>query len=220
MSTAVTLLALALSLLQQVQSNQNLPPELRQQAISVATYAITYANQNLGSSQPTAPISNPAQPVTPAYVAPQSSSQTAPTQTAPEPVPVSQARIEIVNNTNDLSRKYTAMPSGCKLIIGSNYNDVDCSPAGYPSNGDVTLKAVLYNADGSVNQNATMQITATDDHQNKTFNGTGDIVTFYKDGQKQQVYGYVYGYHFLSRGTHAITFRANGLEKAVALDAQ
>lgn len=162
---------------------------------------------------------------------PSAQSQTIPTPAAPQttpvpqyvppvtiaPTPVSQARIDVVNYSTDLTRQYTAMPTGCKLIIGSNYNDVDCSPSSYPTNGDVTLKAILYNDDGSVNQSAVMQITATDSRQNKTFNGTGNIVTFYKDAQKQQVYGYVFGYHFLAPGEHIITFSAQGLSKSVTI---
>lgn len=218
MSEAIALLKTALALLILLQSATNVPASLHDQAKAVAEQAIRSANDAIAAAQiAPSPVTSP----TTNASAQQSSPSAAPSQVATSaiPTPTSQARIDIVNYTTDLTKQYTAMPESCKLIIGSNYNDVDCRPSAYPDNGDVTLKAVLYNDDGSVNQSAVMQITATDARQNKTFNGTGNVVTFYEDGQKQQVYGYVFGYHFLSPGSHAITFSANEVSKTVTLTA-
>lgn len=227
MSQAIALLKTAVALLILLQSATNIPTALRDQANVVVSEAIRSANQAIVGAQTTsAPttassgqggVQSP-QDVSTSVVS--SAPAQASTPTVPASIPTSQARIEIVNYPTDLTRQYSAMPASCKLVIGSNYNDVDCSPNAYPNNGDVTLKAVLYHDDGSVNQTGVMQISATDARQNKTFNGTGDIVTFYKGDQKQQVYGYVFGYHFLVSGDHTITFSANGLSKSVTLMAQ
>lgn len=58
MQLAYTILLMAMSLLQQVNSTANISPELRLQAINTAHFAIDYANRTLVTEQPIE-VSNP-----------------------------------------------------------------------------------------------------------------------------------------------------------------
>lgn len=135
---------------------------------------------------------------------------TQPTQTimTPTPIiasaPVSQARIEIMNPipTKGLGRQHVASST---VQNEDNY---------------VVLGAIVYDAEGKVDKTAVVTISATDDTQNKVENGSGELVTIYTDGVKEQVYGYVYSYDFKTAGDHTITFSANGLSKEVVINAK
>lgn len=122
----------------------------------------------------------------------------------PATAPISQARIEIISPipTKGLGRQHVASPT----IEGEdNY---------------VVLGAIVYDANGNVDKNAVVTISATDASQNKVENGAGDMVTIYTDGVKNQVLGYVYSYEFRTQGDHTITFSVNGLTKDVVINAK
>jgi hypothetical protein len=129
----------------------------------------------------------------------QNNSMTEGTSTPATQEPVSLARIEIVNPWpgKGLGRQYKAAP---QISDESNY---------------IEIGAVLYNADGIVNTSAPMTVSATDSSQNKNLNGTGNYSPRVEGG-----YYYPFTYEFKSPGEHTITFQANGITKAVKVNAE
>lgn len=215
MIQALLLKIAALSLILMLGQNANLPEDFRAQATLVANQAMAAADAEL--SKPASPEPSLGTNVLPITSSPSNPTPSVINNPTPMPeTPVSQARIEIVNNPGDLTKDYSVLPAACKLLYGSNFNEVDCGGINSDA-GHVLLKVVLYNDDGSVNQTATMDVSATDDRQNKALNGTGDMVPIMLNGQRTQVYGYIFGYYFLSAGAHQITFTANGVSKSVTL---
>jgi len=146
------------------------------------------------------------------------------TESSPPTAPASQARIEIgpARTAKGLDAAYAALPEYCKLEDNSNpivHNAIDCGWTAnpYPENGEIDLVAFLYDADGSVNKTAPMQITATDPRQNRTKNGTGSLVGAYFGGKLFKEFGYTFSYFFFTPGEHTITFSANGMSESVTL---
>lgn len=78
---------------------------------------------------------------------------------------------------------------------------------------EIQVGAILMNPDGSVNNVAVMEVTATDETQNKSINGTGNVSSF-GDPNNQQYY-FPYRYVFTEPGPHTITFRALGAEASI-----
>lgn len=144
-------------------------------------------------------------------VAEATTTQPTPAPTSPQPEPTvqplpeqpkpSMSEIKIISPipVKGLGRSYTAQP---QVVDESNYIDIGI---------------LVKNDDGSVNKDATVTITATDESQNKTLKGTGNLYTYYVDGNKRQDYYYPFHYEFRSVGDHTITFSANGMTESVTL---
>lgn len=81
---------------------------------------------------------------------------------------------------------------------------------------EVQLGAVLVNSDGSINNTAVVTVTASDESQNKTIDGTGNVSSF-GDPNNQQHY-YPYRYVFYEPGPHTITFASEGVEASITID--
>lgn len=72
---------------------------------------------------------------------------------------------------------------------------------------EVDLGAVLTNPDGSINSTSVVTVTATDETQNKTLNGTGNTSTF-GDPNNPKMY-YPFSYYIKTPGLHKITFTSD-----------
>lgn len=117
--------------------------------------------------------------------------------------PMTNARIEIVSpiGTKGLGRSYLA-----RADIKDEFNYV-------------SIGAIIYNDDGSINRTDEMVITATDATQNKTLEGTGDLwANRYVNGEKQPAYYYTFDYQFKTTGDHTITFTAGALTQSVTIN--
>lgn len=126
-------------------------------------------------------------------------------QPIPTPMtePTSQAQIEIISPmpNKGLGRDYLAR---AEVLDEANY---------------VSIGAILYNPDGSINETAEMTIISSDKDQDKVLDGTGDVWGGrYVDGQKQPVHYYAFTYNFKTPGDHEITFSANGLTKTITIN--
>lgn len=134
-----------------------------------------------------------------------------PTTSASQSAPTSQARIDIISPIAGKGLGPRLDPT-----TGVDLGYVS-SPTVQNESNYIVLGAILYNDDGSVNNTATMTITATDSTQNKVLQGTGDVMKIYPNGELRQVYGYTYSYDFHTSGQHTITFSANGIQKSVTV---
>lgn len=81
---------------------------------------------------------------------------------------------------------------------------------------EIHLGAILINPDGSVNNEAVMEVTASEESQNKSINGTGNVSSFGDPNNPK--YYYPYRYAFTEPGPHKITFRALGVEASITID--
>lgn len=173
-------------------------------AIQTATTAINIAREALLAEMPVqgqigTATSTPADPV--------------PVQNAPVPVeitnsapvptvstPMSQARIEIISPIAGKGLGRDPYTAADPIVDESNY---------------VEIGAVLYGDDGAVLNTPEMVVTATDDTQDKTMEGTGTLY-----GQRPNfTYYYPFHYEFHTPGDHTITFSANGLTQIVTIHA-
>ncbi len=82
----------------------------------------------------------------------------------------------------------------------------------------VVLGCIVRDANGNARKDAVVTITATDQSQNKTLNGTGDIKKIYEGEAKKTVHFYPFEYHFKTKGKHTITFTCEGVTASVDLD--
>jgi endoglucanase Acf2 len=83
----------------------------------------------------------------------------------------------------------------------------------------VSIAAILFKEDGSVDQTSEMSVVTTDELQNKTREGTGTLWNNrYVDGTQQPAYVYPFDYHFKTVGDHTITFAAAGLTASVTIN--
>lgn len=83
---------------------------------------------------------------------------------------------------------------------------------------EIYLGAVLVKADGSIENEEDMVITATDETQNVTKNGTGNMSTF-GDPDNPKYY-YPFRYEFRTVGQHTITFTALGVSESVTINVE
>jgi hypothetical protein len=60
-------------------------------------------------------------------------------------------------------------------------------------------------------------VEATDESQNKTLNGTGNVTNIYPNGEKKTVHYYPFHYEFKTAGEHIITFKQGNLTESVTL---
>lgn len=91
-----------------------------------------------------------------------------------------------------------------------------------PHNDDsfVYLGAVVRDENGSALRNATVNITATDETQNKIIESTGNQKKAVIDGAKVILPFYPYTYQFRTAGKHTITFECEGVTELVELSAE
>jgi len=102
-----------------------------------------------------------------------------------------------------LGRIYYVMPVDPNLSDESNY---------------IVLGFVLKNESGDVVREAVAEVVATDDKQNMTINGTGNLAKIIEDGAEKRLYYYPFTYYFNFSGKHTITFSALGVSTSVEVD--
>lgn len=196
----------ALSLLLLLGQNPNLPEDFRSQALAVANQALAAADSALSatsSPQPAADSSTPSSqtpptPITVPFITPNATPM-------PE-APASKARIEIVSPIagKGLGRTYKA----AQEVSGEeNY---------------IVLGAVVYNDAGDATKDAITVITVenAEDKTTTKLEGTGDVFTYYVDGQKRQAPVFEINYEFKVSGTHIFTFSANGYTQSTTVSVQ
>ena len=198
MIQALLLLQAALTLLLTV-SSAPVTPEFKSQAITLANYAITIANEEiLKSQQSSEPIIEhiglPAEPII-------QSSQQQSSSLSNNQINTSMSSIEIINPIagKGLGRQYKSQP---EVIDESNY---------------IELGLIVRNDNGMPIKDAVVTITATDTTQNKAYNGTGNVYPKYENNVRMIIPYYRFHYEFKTAGEHTITFSANGLTDSVIL---
>lgn len=193
---AIALLQAAIALLTTLSGmGGSVPDDLRAQVLSVANSAIVEANYEITHSSMT-----DTSPVTDTTAA---STDTSPAATPAASAPAPQYRIEIVSPFpgKGLGRSYYVAPPGVTTW--------DTAP---DEKYTISLGAVLYGPDGTDDRTSVMQVTATDDSQDKTIDGTGDLW-----GNPHNVYYYFFGYVFKTPGDHTITFSSHGVSQSVTV---
>lgn len=195
MEQAIILLKTAMALLAMLSGivSPELEP-IKQQAFSIAEQAIILANNEIAKIQIS--LNTPITSIEPTL--------------EPEPLPIIETssmpklkpKIEVISpmSNKGLGRKYIA---NSKIVNESNY---------------VELGLIVWDDDGKVRDDLQVIITATDESQNKTLNGTGNVTPIY-DKHKTKVITPYYHYHykFKTAGKHTITFAVNGMEENVTL---
>lgn len=163
--------------------------------------AVQTENTPIPTTEPTptpAPNSPPPQTIyIPIYI----------TQPTPEPTPLptqpqqSMSSIEIISPVGSkgivAGRTYTAQP---EVIDETNY---------------VYLGLIVLDDAGNPDKNVEVTITATDETQNKTLNGTGNVYPRYENEVRIITPFYPFHYEFHTVGDHTITFSANDMTKSV-----
>lgn len=209
MIQALTLIAAGLQLLLMINTSPVAIPEpLRTQALTAANQAILIGNEEYAKvTQPTGTV-----PLTDTVPAPVQTQQTTPVQ-----------------NTKTLTTQPKQSMSSIQIIspiqgkgLGSRIDQITGKDVGfrvsptYPELQDETnyieLGLVCKDDDGKIDKDATVQVVATDETQNKTMNGTGSIT---KNGVPEPTYYYPFHYEFKTAGKHTITFTCNGLSESV-----
>ncbi|MEK9207209.1 MAG: peptidoglycan-binding domain-containing protein [Patescibacteria group bacterium] len=111
------------------------------------------------------------------------------------------ASLKIISPTNGkgLGRKYVANK---EIVDESNY---------------IELGFIVRNDVGESMRDAKGVIEATDEDQNKTLIGTGNVTKIYNGEIPESVYYYPFHYEFKNAGQHTITFTANGMTESVTL---
>jgi len=129
------------------------------------------------------------------------------TQPSIEPTPLliqlpkSMTTIKIISPIagKGLGRIYTAQP---QIVDETNY---------------IELGLIVRDDAGEPIKNAVVIITATDDTQNKTLNGTGDVLPQYENEVRIITPFYPFHYEFKTVGDHTITFSVNDITDSVTL---
>ncbi len=205
MIQAITLLKTALALLTLVATSPvALPQSVKDNAILISNQAIVVALEELAKSpqtQQNEPIYTPPVQNQPNVVTP---SQPTPTGSVPsETITIQTTKmitLEIINPMagKGLGRTYEASP---EIVDEKNYIEI----------------GILCRDNGVVVNDQVVTVEATDETQNKTLNGTGDIYTTYVNNQKTKYYYYPYHYEFKTSGDHTITFTCQGVSEQVTL---
>lgn len=161
----------------------------------------------MNDSPTTAPTS--ASTSAPSTTGPDTGATQTPVQAQPAPtvaptVPASKIDIEIVNPIpgKGLGRQYKAAD---QIVDESNY---------------IEIGAIVYGDNGEPVSDTTVFFTATDQGQNKTLKGTGDVMKIYVNGEARQVPVYSVHYEFKTPGPHQLVFTALGMYKEVTVDVQ
>lgn len=108
-----------------------------------------------------------------------------------------------------LHRKYTARP---KILSESNY---------------IELGIIVRDNKGNLIKDAIVKIEATDESQNQTIEGTGNVKPIYENktvkglhqSVKIKVPYYPFHYEFRTAGDHTITFIVDGKSESIKLKA-
>ena len=121
----------------------------------------------------------------------------------PIPVKISMESLKIISPipSKGLGREYHSSP---EVVDDSNY---------------IEIGLVVRNSNGESIKDAQVTVESPDPSQNKTMDGTGNIVKIYNSGIPEMVYYYPYHYEFRSSGVHEITFKCNGMNEMVSLNA-
>lgn len=146
--------------------------------------------------------------------------QTAIQSPTPAPIPTpkpSMSKIEIIvpmsNKAYCTNISYSKCESQNKVFIAS--------PQVIDESNYVYIGFVVYDDNGNQIKNAVATIVATDESQNKTLNGTGNVAPIYNEnGAKIITPYYPFNYEFKTAGEHIITLSANGMAKSIILIAQ
>jgi hypothetical protein len=81
----------------------------------------------------------------------------------------------------------------------------------------IDIGLIVRNDAGEPIKDAVVTITATDETQNKTLNGTGNIYPRYEGEIRIMTPFYPFYYEFRTVGDHTITFSVNGMTDSVTL---
>lgn len=92
----------------------------------------------------------------------------------------------------------------------------------YPEPQDETqyvyIGLIVRDDEGNPMNNTRVEVTATDEKQNKTMDSTGNVTPIYdNNGSKVVAPYYPFRYIFTKSGNHTITFKSNGMETSVTL---
>ncbi len=198
LTSIIALLQVALTLLTASVGTpmQSQATEFATQAIVIATQALDDINaQPIGTAPSVAPqvtpqseVVQPVQPIT-----------TNTTTIMPKETKDSIKVISPINGKG-LGRKYVANK---EIVDESNY---------------IELGLIVRNDAGESMKDAKAVIEATDEDQNKTLIGTGNVTKIYNGEIPESVYYYLFHYEFKNAGQHTITFTANGMTEVITLD--
>ncbi len=198
LTSIIALLQVALTLLTASVGTpmQSQATEFATQAIVIATQALDDINaQPIGTAPSVAPqvtpqseVVQPVQPIT-----------TNTTTIMPKETKDSIKVISPINGKG-LGRKYVANK---EIVDESNY---------------IELGLIVRNDAGESMKDAKAVIEATDEDQNKTLIGTGNVTKIYNGEIPESVYYYPFHYEFKNAGQHTITFTANGMTEVITLD--
>ena len=113
-------------------------------------------------------------------------------------------------------RPHTALAPRCPQTL-EMYKDV---PVDVDEENYANLKLLVSDDTGKYVRNAVVTITATDEQQDFTINGTGGVTNIYdENGKKSVVPSYEFDYYFMSAGEHTITFAVNDVKESITLTA-
>jgi hypothetical protein len=202
MEQIIMLLQSAIMLLASLTSLGNtIPDDIRLQASDIANRAVLYAAQEMTRLEKL--------PINATTTMPESNQSTssAPVEEIAPPAPgarASKAIIEIFSPipTKGLGRTFKVVP------------DAENQDA-----NQLHLGAVVRDALGKPVRTAEVVITASDETQNKTLKGTGNVTkVVLPNGRQEKVYYYPFDYELRTAGKHTITFSADGLTESVEVE--
>jgi len=128
-------------------------------------------------------------------------------------IPKSLASIEVLNKNfgqySEFSQKYEMIAKPGAGEKGVNYDD----------SNSIAIDFIVRDDEGKIRRDIQVKVTATDESQNETINGTGGVKPIYIDGVKTQVSVYQFSYYLRTAGKHVITITtATGTTKTVELE--
>lgn len=185
-----------------IASGPNVSQDMKIQSIKMASAAITLAQQEMVQLNEQTPMeTQPSQTSDPTVSTPQAGTPTQPPVSLvgnfPQAsAPVSQARIEIINQSNHhrIEDNHVATTSEGNL---DDDNVMD-------------IAAIVYDDNGSIVTTGKIQITTTDSSQ--------DTTTFARN-VNGQIY-FPFEYIFRTVGDNTVTFSMNGITKSVTVTAK
>lgn len=170
---------------------------LKQQAVTLANEAIAVATVQL---QATPPPESPKKPAT--YLPPSYTQSAPPLQPISEPLSTTQTIIEPIK-MNELTIIEPIKGKGNREVFIAKPQVVDES-------NYIELGLVIKDPDGVYRRDITVDVTATDEAQNKTMTGAGHLTKIMSGGSQITVYYYPFHYEFKTAGAHTITFTSLG----------
>lgn len=82
----------------------------------------------------------------------------------------------------------------------------------------VYLGLIVRNAKGVALRDSVVEVVATDESQNASLEGTGNVTKWLVNGEYKKTPFYPFDYKFKTAGEHTITFKAHGLETSVTIE--